>query len=65
MSCMDGTILRRLRELKADGELNYRIKNSELSIYEKFGNAENPHICPECGCQCTYGAVVNNEANTD
>lgn len=35
-SCMDGTILRRLRELREDGELNYRIKNNDLSIYQKL-----------------------------
>lgn len=35
-ACMDGTILRRLRELRADGKLNYRVKNTELSIYEKL-----------------------------
>lgn len=34
--CMDGTIFRRLRELKKDGKLNYRVKDSELSIYEKL-----------------------------
>ena len=35
-SCMDGTILRRLRELRESGAINYRIKNAELSIYEKI-----------------------------
>lgn len=35
-SCMDGTILRRLRELRADGTINYRILNAKLSIYEKI-----------------------------
>ena len=35
-ACMDGSILRRLRTLRADGKLNYRVKNSELSIYEKI-----------------------------
>jgi hypothetical protein len=35
-ACMDGTILRRLRELREDGELNYRIKNNDLSIYQKL-----------------------------
>jgi hypothetical protein len=35
-SCMDGTILRRLRELRADGTINYRILNANLSIYEKI-----------------------------
>lgn len=35
-ACMDGTILRRLRELRADGVINYRVKNNELSIYEKI-----------------------------
>jgi hypothetical protein len=33
---MDGTILRRLRELRAEGVINYRVKNNELSIYEKI-----------------------------
>lgn len=33
---MDGSIFRELRYLKADGILNYRCKNSELSIYEKL-----------------------------
>lgn len=35
-ACMDGSILRRLRSLRADGVINYRVKNNELSIYEKI-----------------------------
>lgn len=68
-ACMDSSILRRLRELREDGELNYRIKNCELSIYEKIPvmPEENPHICPECGCQCTCSDQHCScyEANTD
>ena len=33
---MDGTIFRELRYLKKEGVLNYRCKNTELSIYEKL-----------------------------
>jgi hypothetical protein len=33
---MDGTIMRRLRELREAGEINYRIKSNELAIYEKI-----------------------------
>lgn len=33
---MDGTILRRLRELRADGEINYRVVDSETSRYAKI-----------------------------
>lgn len=32
----DGSILRRLRELRADNELNYRCIDSEKSIYKKL-----------------------------
>lgn len=32
---MDGTILRRLRELRADGECNYRVFDSAMAKYEK------------------------------
>ena len=35
-ACMDTSILRRLRSLRADGVINYRVKNNELSIYEKI-----------------------------
>ena len=34
--CMDGTIMRRLRELRANGEINYKVINSEFAIYEKI-----------------------------
>ncbi len=33
--CMDGTILRKLRELRAKGLVNYTCSNSEASIYRK------------------------------
>ena len=33
---MDGTILRRLRELKADGQLNYRLEDNHRAIYQKL-----------------------------
>lgn len=33
--CMDGTILRKLRELRNKGMLNYTCSNSEASIYRK------------------------------
>ena len=33
--CMDGTILRKLRELRAKGLVNYVCKNNEASIYRK------------------------------
>ena len=33
---MDGTILRRLRELRADGECVYKPKDSINAIYEKL-----------------------------
>ena len=32
----DGTIFRKLRKLRADGKLNYKVKNHQLSIYEKI-----------------------------
>jgi len=32
----DGTISRRLRELRAEGKVNYEVINSELSIYQKI-----------------------------
>jgi len=32
----DGTISRRLRELRADGKVNYKVINPELSIYQKI-----------------------------
>ena len=35
-ACMDGTILRRLRELRSNGEINYRVNDNELAIYEKI-----------------------------
>jgi hypothetical protein len=34
--CMDGTIMRRLRELRSSGEINYKVINSEFAIYEKI-----------------------------
>jgi hypothetical protein len=34
--CMDGTIMRRLRELRSSGEINYKVINSEYAIYEKI-----------------------------
>jgi hypothetical protein len=34
--CYDGSILRDLRRLREDGKINYRVKNTELSIYEKL-----------------------------
>ena len=33
--CMDGTILRKLRELRNKGMLNYTCSNKEASIYRK------------------------------
>ena len=33
--CMDGTILRKLRELRAKGLVNYVCKNNQASIYHK------------------------------
>lgn len=33
--CMDGTILRKLRELRAKGLVNYVCKNNQASIYYK------------------------------
>ena len=33
---MDGSIMRRLRQLRLNGEINYRIRNNELAIYEKI-----------------------------
>lgn len=35
-ACMDGTIMRRLRELRANGEIDYKVINSEFAIYEKI-----------------------------
>ena len=35
-ACMDGTIMRRLRQLREAGKINYRIKSNELAIYEKI-----------------------------
>lgn len=33
---MDGTILRRLRELRASGVLNYRVIDAEIGLCEKI-----------------------------
>ena len=35
-ACMDGTILRKLRQLRENGEINYRCIDSEKGIYEKL-----------------------------
>ncbi len=35
-SPMDGTVLRRLRELRAEGILNYRVFDTHKSLYEKI-----------------------------
>jgi hypothetical protein len=32
---MDGTILRRLRELRGDGKINFRCIDNHMAIYEK------------------------------
>jgi len=41
---MDGTIMRRLRELRAKGEINYKVINSEFAIYEKIQLANVSNI---------------------
>lgn len=35
-ACMDGSILRRLRELRQSGVISYKVLNSELAIYQKL-----------------------------
>jgi hypothetical protein len=33
---MDGTILRRLREVREDGRINYEVEDNQRSIYRKL-----------------------------
>ena len=40
----DGTLLRRLRELRSDGELDYRVIDTVRAIYEKIKKVKQLEI---------------------